>query len=67
MKINAPCAKCERKGCGTYHAECKEYQSFVEHVKSEKQKAIEHTKTYAELNKVKRESVEKQRRRRGGK
>lgn len=25
----APCLKCERRGCGSYHDECEAYQSFL--------------------------------------
>lgn len=25
-----PCKDCEKKGCGVYHSQCKEYQEFVE-------------------------------------
>lgn len=24
-----PCKECEKKGCGTYHDQCEEYQKFV--------------------------------------
>lgn len=28
---SAPCVTCERKGCGSYHDECEEYQAFREY------------------------------------
>lgn len=30
---SAPCVTCERKGCGSYHDECEEYQAFTEYRK----------------------------------
>lgn len=26
--INAPCIKCEKKGCGSYHDQCPDYQEY---------------------------------------
>lgn len=34
--MQPPCANCERKGCGSYHDECKKYKEFVKHRESEK-------------------------------
>lgn len=28
MLTKPPCGKCERKGCGSYHDVCKEYQEW---------------------------------------
>ena len=28
--MNCPCKNCEKKGCGSYHDNCKEYLEFVQ-------------------------------------
>lgn len=30
---DAPCIKCERKGCGTYHDQCPEYIAYKNELK----------------------------------
>lgn len=37
MKI-APCAKCEHRGCGTYHDVCPEYKQYRKEVEEYKAK-----------------------------
>ena len=27
-KLTAPCVNCDKKGCGSYHDKCPEYQQF---------------------------------------
>ena len=36
--IDAPCLKCERKGCGPYHDQCPEFIEFKKAVKEERKK-----------------------------
>jgi hypothetical protein len=28
--VICPCKDCNKKGCGDYHSQCKEYQAFAE-------------------------------------
>lgn len=35
-KLTAPCIDCDKKGCGSYHDKCPEYQQF----KQEKEKEL---------------------------
>lgn len=32
--MKAPCANCERKGCGSYHDECEKYQDYLKKFKA---------------------------------
>ncbi len=38
--MESPCAKCERKGCGSYHDICKEYQEYKATNEKNKRKNI---------------------------
>lgn len=42
----APCKNCEKKGCGSYHSECLEYQKFIKENEEIKKKAYEEKKLY---------------------
>lgn len=33
--MDNPCMKCEKRGCGTYHDVCPEYQKFVKYKQNE--------------------------------
>ncbi len=36
--MESPCKDCDRKGCGSYHDECKEYQEYKRWVDESKPK-----------------------------
>lgn len=46
----APCAKCERKGCGAYHDECQAYKDWRTTVDAaaKRQKAAKTPRAYEE-------------------
>lgn len=43
---NAPCKDCPRRGCGSYHDECKKYKIWSIHRAWAKKKEREEAKKY---------------------
>lgn len=35
--INSPCIHCEKKGCGSFHSQCKKYNDFLEEFHAQKE------------------------------
>lgn len=36
MSIKCPCINCDKKGCGSYHDECEEFQEYIDDVHKRK-------------------------------
>ena len=64
----APCKDCDKKGCGAYHTECKQYKAFlneVEKIRNERHKVSDvnaaiinlHNKTFGKLKYKKGERI----------
>lgn len=49
----APCKDCERKGCGAYHSQCKEYLEF----QRENEKRYKERKKEAEIIEYRRNCI----------
>lgn len=39
--MEAPCGKCKRKGCGSYHDVCEEYREYKEEARKKHEKIME--------------------------
>lgn len=51
--MNAPCKRCQKRGCGIYHDQCEKYQAFRE----ERENVLEEHRKDTEKDGFKIESI----------
>ena len=51
--MKCPCANCEKKGCGSYHDNCKPYQEYKAEVARTSQNRMKYIEKNAPIGKYK--------------